>query len=258
MSLGRRHGAPRRALAATLLILMSAAILACDRRQPERVYDTRDAALAVPDSIAEHDGHPFAHFSGRSMAGYGRPAAVCLQQQLRMPPQTAGGVIEGTLVLTNHCDLAVAVLTAPVELRQRLRGDQRFVFEAASTGQVYALAYIYRQEHGLDPHSFLGDGGLWVSVLPDYAVVGPRETLELPVTSGIPIDWGPGEYGILFVTIVVPATGSPATSERIDFSESVAFLSFSRERTPQLRTPPGAVRIFCRGSLTLKPAPGPS
>jgi len=253
---GSSTGSLRRAVSTTLLVLTSVAVLACDRHVPERHDDTGSPVAPVSSPAVEPNGNPFAHFAGLAYVGYGREPKACIQSAFKLPPQTAGGVIEGTLVLTNHCDTTMAVLTAPVELRLRLRADQRFPFEASGISNVYAVAYLFKQEHGLDSGSFLGDGGLRVSFLPDFATVGPKETLELPLTSGIPVDWGPGEYGVLFATRVVPAPGLSTTPATIDLSKSIAALSASREPTRQLRIPPGAMSIFARGSITLKPAPG--
>lgn len=86
---------------------------------------------------------------------------------LHVPTLRVGGSLSGELNAKNHCPCSVAVMTAPVELRVRLSRQVMFPVEDG-IGNVYSIAYFFKEEVGLGKDAFRGDGGM--------AVASPRRS----------------------------------------------------------------------------------
>lgn len=239
----------------TTAVLLALALTSCseasDRPSPRGVdlEATSPGQRQQASSRTDPGENPFAFFSYSSDdQGVKGSDLGCIRTRLALSHLASGEVLSGTLELQNDCDSALAVLTAPVELRLKLDREKRFPFEAGGVNEVYDLAYIFRKDLGFGAReTFLGDGGLNVSTLPEYAVVEPASTLALAISSGDPLEIEPGEYGLALFTIVVQAPGRKEKAGSIDFRESVRQLEASRERSRELRLPPGAERVPSMG-----------
>jgi hypothetical protein len=161
-------------------------------------------------------------------------------------------ILRGDLSVTNRCEGAVAILTAPIEQHLRLTSDIRFTVEDG-IDRVYGIAYIFRTEVGLGQDAFRGDGGLEVSYLPDYVVVEPGSTATIPITSGKPLDLPAGRYGLALFTIATPSAIASSQSGEIDFRNSVASLRGSRAAISGLILPTAAIRLAPVGFFEVRP-----
>jgi hypothetical protein len=142
----------------------------------------------------------------------------------------------------------VALLIAPVEVRIKKTPADRFPFEGGGVDEVYAIAYIFPEEVGLDTkNTFLGDGGLTVYASPDFAIVGLQADAEIPFSGGRALVTTAGTFGIYFFTIARPWPASRPRPGSIDLTNSVERWTASHQTTRSLRLAPDAVRI---GALT--------
>jgi hypothetical protein len=200
--------------------------------------------LPVEDSFE----NPFAASYTSEAAAAVSDDSHCVQTRLQLDsPVVRRSVLIGFLELKNVCTFPMALLTAPVELRLKLTPQTRFPFEAGGLSQAYALAYIYRKEFGFESHeTFLGDGGLSVSTLPDYAVIAPDSILRVGLSSGEALDVEAGHYGLVLMTIAVKAPGRPEKVGTIEFSENVRKMESSRARSIELVLPKRAIRLSSR------------
>jgi len=181
----------------------------------------------APDPVAES---PF--FSSDAAIGTTEDLSTCFSMRLQVPSISVGDVLAGGLVIVNSCGCALAVLTAPVERRERFRHETRFPVELGNRCS-YAIAYIFRQDVGLPQNAFLGDGCVRDTGLPDYAVIGSGERRIIPLTSGEPLALEPGAYGISILTIVAPKT----TTEPRDAEINLRMSAMERHRTHPLIHP---------------------
>jgi hypothetical protein len=143
---------------------------------------------------------------------------------LEVPAFVAGEVLIGHFDIDNECASPIAIITAPVELRLRLRAEDHFPVELGLSN-TYAIAYLFRRSVGLSADAFVGDGGLGISAAPAYVVVGPGEHGIIHLTSGKPIRLAAGSYGLALLTVAVPTTATAPREGTIDLRNSVAALA---------------------------------
>jgi hypothetical protein len=109
--------------------------------------------------------------------------------------------------------------------------------------RVYAIAYLFGKDIGLDSDAFRGDGGMDVTCPPDYAVLSPSERRDIAI-GGPPLNLRPGTYGLALATVIVPVPGTVSRLGGINLGDSIA--SFEAGRAPhvtQLVLSKAAVRV---------------
>jgi hypothetical protein len=123
--------------------------------------------------------------------------------------------------LANRCNHPVAVLTAPLELRVRRTGKEKFIYERTSWA---AYAILYALATNLGDQAFRGDGvirdgGLRLNRGPGYTAIGPKTTATVPLRC--PTDLPPGRYGFLLSTFEVLLHDAPRRNDPFDCTLSV-------------------------------------
>jgi hypothetical protein len=141
--------------------------------------------------------------------------------------------------ITNRCDYPVAVLTAPLELRVRRTGKEKFVYERMSWA---AYAILYAVAADLGDQAFRGDGvirdgGLRVRRALRYTSIGSMATATVPLRCAT--DLAPGRYVFFLSTFEAPLHHAPHRNDPFTCSESVdhwnagmgdtAYLSLNQE-----------------------------
>jgi hypothetical protein len=113
-------------------------------------------------------------------------------------------------------------LIDPVQVYYRRSKSEFFVPETI-VDPAYAVLYVFRRDLGIGPDAFLGDGGLEVFGLPEYALIPARSVKELPFMDkeGVLRNLSPGEYGIVFATSVVWGAPRNGNNPQIDLGLSV-------------------------------------
>jgi hypothetical protein len=106
--------------------------------------------------------------------------------------------------LTNRCKYPVAVLTAPLEVRVRLKAEERFINERMPWA-AYAILYVFPAALGVD--AFRGsdivlDGGLRVARPPSYITVDAGADVDAPLACDLQVP--PGQYLINLWTYEAP------------------------------------------------------
>lgn len=164
----------------------------------------------------------------------------CASLRLQIPNLTAVDVLHGELEVANDCSFSVAVLTSPVETRERFAEESRFPAEIGIS-EIYAVAYVFRQEVGLGKDAFRGDGGVVVTSAPGYAVVGAGENRSIPLTSGMKL--AHGSYGLALFTIVAPTVSIGPGANHIDLRKTVAASASTPPLGQRLLLAESAVRL---------------
>lgn len=138
-------------------------------------------------------------------------------------PRCAVATLEPSAVsIENRCDHAIAVLTAPLEVRVRRTGKEKFVHERMSS-TVYALLYVVSARLG--KKAFRGDGvmrdgGLQVRREPAYVTIGARQRVKVPMRCTL--DLPPGRYTLTLLTYEAPQGDAPPGGGSFDCRSSVA------------------------------------
>jgi len=124
--------------------------------------------------------------------------------------------------VTNKCDHAAAVLTAPMEVRVRRTGKEEFVYERMSSA-AYAIMYVVSADLTIDAFrgdGLIRDGGLPVRRPPAYATVPAKGTLNIPIRCGI--DAPAGRYRVQLATYEAPQGNAQVRHHPFSCEESVA------------------------------------
>ena len=215
---------PRTSSALFTLLLVGFGASACSRAEdPSPVA----AELASPTAaIAADDAEN--PFTRRAAAP---PAGPCISMSL----ETTSGTFPASMVISNQCDHAVAVLTAPLELRVRLTGAEPLVHERKSPGAAYAILYAVPADLGAA--AFRGDGvardgGKQVLRQPGYTTVAARGTSRVPVRCDL--DVPKGRYLLPAMTFEAPQGDAPVRSDPFDCSQSVSAFNDAAERKLQV------------------------
>lgn len=137
----------------------------------------------------------------------------CVSLSLQIPTMTTGDLLQGELEVVNSCRSSVALLTAPVEIRERFTEESRFPAETG-IGQIYATAYLFQQKVGLGKDAFRGDGGIEVTSPPEYAIIGAGDKRWIPLTSDLKLTRG--SYGLALFTIRTPTASIGPGASHID------------------------------------------
>lgn len=169
----------------------------------------------------------------------------CFSMTLHVPTLRVGGSLSGELNAKNHCPCSVAVMTAPVELRVRLSRQVMFPVEDG-IGNVYSIAYFFKEEVGLGKDAFRGDGGMAVASPPAFAVVGPDQELRVPVTGKLPSEVAPGMYGLAVMTMAAPIPGARPKPGSVE-------LDYSVERFQRGQAGHGSRMVLAEGVVRLAP-----
>lgn len=149
----------------------------------------------------------------------------------------------------NSCDYSMAILTAPLEIRVRLTGDEPLTNERMLRSP-YAILYVFPR--GLGDRAFQGDGaardgGLSVTRPPDYATVGPKTTIEMPIECRL--DLPRGEYSAVLFTY--QAEQRQAEERVSGFSCSRTVLEHNLHRCSKTRIALGADARELQGFATV-------
>jgi hypothetical protein len=178
----------------------------------------------------------------------------CLTARLYINTLVEGRQLQGVLAIQNQCKYSVAILTAPIETRLRLSASDRFPAEVG-IAQVYAVAYLFRREEGLPQGAFVGDGGVSVSIAPDYAVVEGLSEVSIPVTSGHALGLVPGAYGLALSTVATWAQGRRPHDGVFDLRNNIAAFTATRPQVGTIELPAGAIRLAAVGFFRVTKEP---
>lgn len=129
--------------------------------------------------------------------------------------------LSGVLV-ENHCDYAVALLTSPIEVRVRRSGNETFVHERMPW-TAYALLYVVSAELGSD--AFRGDGvvrdgGSRVRRDPGYVTIPARATVKVPMRCVVNVPRG--RYVASLMSYEAPQGEAPLKADAFDCGSTVA------------------------------------
>jgi len=226
-----------------LLLVVTAASCNTPTMQQASPHKLSGRPRTLQSSNSPASSNPFAVFRYDSSVSVAEESpSSCLTLRLQIETSVPGKPLRGHLLIDNACKRRVAILTAPVEKRLRLSVGNRFPAEVG-IDQVYAIAYVFRKDVGLENDAFLGDGGFSVFTLPAYAVVDAIAKASIPLTSGVPLTLEPGSYGLALYTIAVWADGCPVRRSEIDLRNDIARFTAVHGRSRQIVLPPAAVRL---------------
>jgi hypothetical protein len=140
----------------------------------------------------------------------GGPAQGCVSIELNLSDMGSDRVLDGAALVKNRCNSPVAILTAPIETRVRLRAAHRFPLEEMRHA-VYAKLYVFSAAAG-PRDMFIGDGGERVLGHPDFRLLPARSEQRIRVTGTNPqlASLPRGQYGALLITYGAPAKATAA------------------------------------------------
>jgi hypothetical protein len=222
------------------IISLCALELGCGRPAEELPAATNEVPPFQASASSSLPSNPFVGID--KSAASSEDLAGCLSSRIRIPPVEVGAPLSGQLDIENGCRVAVAILTAPIERRNRLTHDSRFAVEDGIS-RVYGIAYVFRKEVGLPKKAFRGDGGVDSAIHPDFAVIPAGQRMSLPINGGTSIGLEPGNYGLALFTIAVPVHSDGPILGAIDLRNSVAELQKTRMRVPTFSLPAAAIRL---------------
>lgn len=202
----------------SLFLLLALAVSGC---KPVASQKSARAALPPQPTLGE-SGNPFAvYMYGTADVGAPILVASCVKLSLEAKDAPLGRAIEASLRADNQCEVPVAVLTAPLEIRV-LRKGARPPAETMNHA-VYAIAYVLPRDAGDEHLTFLGDGGLKVHKLPTYFLVDPRSTSSIPFvgTSQELKQLAAGSYLLSLITVVVPSVDASDMKAPFDLGRTV-------------------------------------
>ena len=191
--------------------------------------------------------NPFEFYRyGQKDLGIPTPVADCAELRLTASDFARGSPLKAVLRVNNRCSESVAVLTSPLEVRFRLRKEDRFPAELMDAA-AYSVVYVFDTQVGLPKEAFHGDGALTVTALPAYYWVIPHTPVDIPITGSHPklSVLPPSSYGISILTPVVFASGFPERRVPFDLGLSVEKHNGTQEGATKeaLRLPPSAARL---------------
>jgi len=127
-----------------------------------------------------------------------------------------------SMVVSNECSFAVALLTSPLEVRVRRTGTESFVNERMNRAAAYAILYFVDAAPGAEGFQGDGvarDGGLQVLRPPGYTTVPARETIRVPLKCDVSV--AEGRYFMPVMTYEAPQGGAPERSDPFDCRATV-------------------------------------
>jgi len=173
--------------------------------------------------------------------------ARCVELFLQLRSAAATSPLAGTLNVRNKCAVPVAILLEPVETRIRQSATERFPHEVLLSA-AYSVLYVYRDDVGLPPSAFRGDGARIVAREPSYGVVPARAAVIIPVTSTFKL--APGSYGASLLVPIVASTEVPSTRTTLDLSRTTEALKTTGGTGVRLR--PEVVRVSTATTFTIQ------
>ncbi len=223
---------------------------AADERSPSRSGDAILVGTPPPTAVLEALGIAESAVTP-GPAGAGQILARCLTARLRVGDQREGKPFTGSLLLTNTCDLPVAVLASPCELRVRDEPSDSFIHEKM-IHTAYARLYIFRRDLGIEDAFSPADGGIKVFGQPSYIIVPANASLDVSVASSSPHALGPipaGEYGAFFMSIVSPFSEDLPATRVVLVDNDVADHNSAHSGAPQVFIQPEDSWLMSDGSF---------
>ena len=107
----------------------------------------------------------------------------CIQLRLQLSDLRLGEPFAGSIRIENECEVAVAVLTGPIEVRQSGKQKGGFPWEG-DRDNVYARLYFFDPELDLAKAFRGGDTYIEVRGSPEYVAVKSRSVLTVPFVGG--------------------------------------------------------------------------
>lgn len=143
----------------------------------------------------------------------------CLDMKLDVPHESS----PATIAISNQCAYPVAVLTAPLEVRLRLTGKEKWAHERRNGAAAYAILFVVAAE--VRDRAFVGDGivrcgGAQVRRPPGYTTVPAMGTVGVPFNCDL--DVPRGQYFLPMMTFEARQGDAPPGSDSFDCSQSVA------------------------------------
>lgn len=175
------------------------------------------------DVRSSHAKNPFVYERGENIVLPTTSVLGCFRVMLRAGDVPQGSMPALELNLENSCSLAVAILTAPLEIRFVLEAEDRLRYEGM-LGAVYNTLIIYRIPPGLSSKTFLADGALPVRMPPQYRVISPGSSVTVGFIGEDQALRGlsPGSYGASLTVLAAPVELSASTEGDFDFGNTVA------------------------------------
>lgn len=177
---------------------------------------------AVRAGDAEDSTNPFAGSGRVPESGEAAGATMaCVELRLDAVDVVRGDAVNSRLHVENHCDAAIAVLTAPLEVEVLERADQPATWPMSHA--VYTVLYIQPKADEEPRINYLADGGLRVLRLPKYFSVRKGASAEIPVLGGhealrqLPV----GAYWLVLQAPVVLAPEADPMETPFDLAQSV-------------------------------------
>jgi hypothetical protein len=165
--------------------------------------------------------------------------------EFRGDPASDGPLWGLRAVVRNDCSEAIVVLTQPIEVRTRFKGEGSLPSEY-SISAPYAILYILGESE--KPHD-QDDGRhstFRVLGLPHYFTVEAKTTATVPVRAvqALPV-LEPGVYDLVLMTYVAPAGMSLVRRDPFDFEQSVERHSTLNANQARARLRPEARPLPC-------------